>query len=198
NTTVQGHSSWPGDPPGVDAYSRINDMLTDLEDPMIFQTYAEVEFMLAELAVRNWTTDSAEDHYNAGVRAAMEYLSVYDPGGGADIADADITNYLNNNPFNTGGNPDEQLEQINTQYWAAVFLNGIEAYSNWRRSGYPDLEPAPIDDPNPAPGSDTNGEFIRRLLYPDNEGILNASNYEEVINRQGPNSMTTRVWWDAQ
>lgn len=197
-TTVQGHPSWTVANSSVDNYSRINDMLTDLDDPMFFQTYAEVEFMLAELAARNWTSDNAETHYNAGVRAAMEYLSLYDPDGGADIADADITDYLTNNPFNAGGTQDEQLEQINTQYWAATFLNGIEAYSNWRRSGYPDLEEAPVDDPDPAPGSDTNGEFIRRFLYPENEGILNAENYQEVISRQGPNSLTTRVWWDVE
>lgn len=197
-TSIQGHSSWEGDPPGFSIYSHINDMLTDLDDPMFFQTYAEVEFMLAELAVRGWTTDVAATHYNAGVRAAMEYLSLYDPDGGADIADADITTYLAANPYNAAGTTEQQLEQINTQYWAATFLNGIEAYSNFRRSGYPDLEAAPVDDPTPHPSSFTNGAFIRRLLYPENEGILNAKNYNEVIERQGANEMTTRVWWDAQ
>lgn len=128
NTTIQGHASWPGDDPGMSAYSTINDMLKQLDDPIFFQTYAEVEFMLAELAARNWTSDDAETHYNAGVRAAMEYLSLYDPDGGADIADAEIDSYLAGNPFNSGGTTAEQLEQINTQYWAAVFLNGIEAY----------------------------------------------------------------------
>lgn len=194
-TTIQSHASYTGD---LADYSRINPMLRDLDDPIFFQTYAEVEFLLAEMAVRNWTADDAETHYNNGVRAAMAYLSHYDPDGGADIDEADIDDYLANNPFNTGGTDEQQLEQINTQYWAAVFLNGIEAFSNWRRSGYPVLEPAPVDDPNPHPGSDTNGEFIRRLQYPDVEGILNAQNYDDVVTRQGPNSMTTRVWWDTE
>lgn len=194
-TTVQSHPSYTGDPAD---YSHVNPMLQDLDDPIFFQTYAEVEFMLAELAVRGWTADVAATHYNAGVRAAMEYLSLYDPDGGADIADADITTYLAANPYNAAGTTEQQLEQINTQYWAAIFLNGIEAFSNFRRSGYPDLEPAPVDDPDPAPGSDTNGEITRRFLYPETEGILNTENYNAAISRQGPNDMLTRVWWDVE
>lgn len=194
-TTVSDHPSFTGD---LDDYSRVNSLLIDLDDPTFFQTYAEVEFMLAELAARGWITDSPETHYNAGVRAAMEHLSLYDDDGGADIADSDINTYLANNPFNSGGSTEDQLEQINEQYWAAVFLNGIEAWSNWRRSGYPDLEPALVDSNDPPAGNQTGGEFPRRMLYSDGtEGVVNAENYNAVIDRQGPNTMTTRVWWDV-
>ncbi len=196
NTTVSDHPSYTGD---IEDYSRVNEMLIDLDDPTFFQTYAEVEFMLAELAVRGWITDAASPHYEAGVRAAMNYLSHYDSSGDADISSSEINNYLANNPFNTGGTTEQQLEQINEQYWAAVFLNGIEAWSNWRRSGYPDLEPALVDSPEPPPGNQTNGEIPRRLVYPEGtESILNADNYNEVIDRQGANNMVTRVWWDVE
>lgn len=196
STTVSSHPSFNG---SVDNYARTNSMLIDLNDPTFFQTYAEVEFMLAELAVRGWTSDVPETHYNAGVRAAMNYLSLYDAEGGADISDSQINTYLANNPFNTGAPTEQQLEQINTQYWAAVFLNGIEAWSNWRRSGYPDLDPALVDSNQPPAGSTTNGEIPRRLMYPEGtESVLNAENYNAVIDRQGPNNMTTRVWWDVE
>lgn len=192
--SVSEHPSYTGD---VNDYSKVNEMLINLDDPTFFQTYAEVEFMLAELAVRGWTTDAASAHYEEGVRAAMEYLSLYDEDGGADIADADINDYLANNPLS--GSTEEQLEQINEQYWAAVFLNGIEAWSNWRRSGYPDLEPALVDSNEPPEGNQTNGEIPRRLMYPEGtESVLNASNYDEVISRQGENNMVTRVWWDVE
>lgn len=196
NTSVSDHPSYTGD---IEDYSRVNSLLIDLDDPTFFQTYAEVEFMLAELAVRGWIGDSPETHYDAGVRAAMEYLSFYDEDGGTEIADSDINTYLANNPFNSGGIPDQQLEQINEQYWAAVFLNGVEAWSNWRRSGYPDIEPALVDSNDPPAGNQTNGEIPRRLMYPEGtESVLNADNYSEVINRQGPNDMVTRVWWDVE
>jgi len=194
-STIQNHSSWSG---SFDTYIQLNTMLMDLDDPMIFQTYAEVEFMLAEAAVR-WPGSNfgdAEEHYNNGVRAAMTYLTLYDATG-AVIPNGQINTYLINNPFNNGGTDAEKLEQINNQYWAAVFLNGIEAWANWRRSGFPVLEPSPVDDPNPWPGNQSNGEIPRRLLYPEVEGLLNQQNYDEAITNQGPNNFTTRVWWDA-
>lgn len=195
-TSVTNHPSYTGD---LSDYSRVNPMLINMDDPTFFQTYAEVEFMQAEIAVRGWTSDVAETHYNAGVRAAMNYLSLYDANGGADVADSEINNYLANNPFDAAGTEQDKLNQINSQYWAAVFLNGIEAWSNWRRSGYPDLEPALVDSNDPPAGNQTNGEIPRRLIYPEGtEGILNAKNYQDVIDRQGENSMVTRVWWDVK
>lgn len=196
STSVSRHSSYSGT---VSNYAKTNSMLIDLDDPTFFQTYAEVEFMLAELAARGWTSDSPETHYDAGVRAAMNYLSLYDADGGADIPQDEINTYLADNPFNTGGSLEAQLEQINSQYWAAVFLNGIEAWGNWRRSGYPELEPALVDSDQPPAGNVTNGQIPRRLTYPEGtEGVLNAKNYNDVIDRQGENSMTTRVWWDVE
>lgn len=196
STSVTNHSSYTGN---LSDYSRVNPMLINKDDPTFFQTYAEVEFMQAELAVRGWTNESAKNHYDAGVRAAMKYLSLYDAKGGADISDSEVNTYLSNNPYNASGTDAEKIEQINTQYWAAVFLNGIEAWSNWRRSGYPDLEPALVDSNNPPPSNQTNGKIPRRLMYPQGtEGILNAKNYQEVIDRQGENNMVTRVWWDTK
>jgi hypothetical protein len=195
-SSISGHPSYTGD---VADYSRVNEMLIDLEDPTFFQTYAEVEFMLAEVAARGWTADAAASHYENGVRAAMNYLSLYDASGGANISSSAINTYLTNNPYNATAGLEQQLEQINSQYWAAVFLNGIEAWSNWRRSGYPALEPPQPNNASFPAGNQTNGEIPRRLMYPEGtESVLNAENYDEVISRQGENNMTTRVWWDQQ
>jgi hypothetical protein len=190
---LEDHPRWPGD---LTDYTALHPRFLDLEQPSVWFTYAEVELMQAEAAVR-WNSsplDAAQHYYN-GVEAAMSYLTVYS--GNTDISPAEIADYQANNPFPVAGTPDEQLEQINTQYWAATFLNFIESWINFRRSGYPDLEPAPVDDPNPHPNSDTNGEFPTRLFYPPSEELLNAENYQEVINRQGPDDLTTRVWWDV-
>ena len=87
----------------------------------------------------------------------------------------------------------KELEQINTQYWVASFLNGPEAWANFRRSGFPVLTP------NPFPGSDLKTEpFIRRLTYTDNELNVNKTNVQQAISRQGPNLLDTRVWWDKK
>ena len=72
------------------------------------------------------------------------------------------------------------------------FLNGPEAFANFRRSGYPDLAP------NPYPGSEINGDFIRRLTYPDSEFSVNNDNVQQAVARQGPDNLDTRVWWDVE
>jgi hypothetical protein len=169
-------------------YSEPNRLLITAENaPMFFQTYAEVEFMLAEAAVR-WglAGGDAETHYNAGVRAAMKMLELYGPSGA--IADGDIDTYLANNPFDSAN----ALEQINTQYWAAVFLNEYEAFANWRRTGFPTLVPVNY------PGNVTNGTIPRRLTYSTSEQSNNLENYQAAIQAQGPDLLTTRVWWDTE
>lgn len=184
--TVQDHPAWNEDAGYYGSFAQPNTIVRGLNDPTFFQTYAEVEFMLAEAAIRGWHTGSAATHYENGVRAAMDHVSMYDGSGAADISAADVDTYLADNPYD-GGNG---LEQVNTQYWAATFLNGYEAWANYRRSGFPDLEQVNY------PGNPTGGTIPRRLRYPSSDQVLNADNYQAAINRQGPDVMTTRVWWD--
>ena len=168
-------------------YSEPNRLLITSETaPMIFQTYAEVEFMLAEANVRWGLAGDAETHYNNGVTAAMKQLSLY--GDAGIIADADIADYLAANPYDSAN----ALEQINTQYWAATFLNEYESFSNWRRTGFPALTPVNY------PGNVTNGSIPRRLTYSESEQSNNPDNYAAVIAAQGPDVLTTRVWWDVE
>lgn len=170
----------------TDNYAEPNrSVITGLDAPMFFQTYAEVEFMLAEANVRWGLGGDAETHYNNGVRAAMEMLAMYGDGGVIDSADIDT--YLTNNPYDAGN----ALEQINTQYWIATFLNEYETFSNWRRTGIPDLTPVNY------PGNVTNGTIPRRMSYSTSEQVNNPTNYQEAISRQGADELTTRVWWDV-
>ena len=189
---IQDHPSWPGD---LDLYSRVHPRFLDVTNPTFFQTYAEVELLQAEMAARGWIASSEQVHYNNGVRAAMEYLAMYS-GDDSEITDAQINTYLADNPYLAAGSLDARLEQINTQYWAALLWNGFEAWANFRRTGYPMLEPSPVDTDEIHPSSDTGGDFIARMPYPNSEQVLNAENFQEVIDRQGPNTNTTPVWWD--
>lgn len=180
----------PDDPA---TYSRIHPNLTNLDDPFYFQSYAEVEFMLAEAQVE-WgiAPNTAEAHYEAGVTAAMNKLENYSD---ATIAQSTIEDYYNNeNPFPASGTKAQKLETINTQYWAATFPHGLEAWSNWRVTGYPELTP-------PDEQGDTQGQIIRRLTYPQEEEDLNSESYSEARERQGitqSNRLTARLWWDVQ
>jgi len=168
-------------------YAEPSAIVKNLATPMFWQTYAEVEFMLAEAAER-WglAGGDPEPHYNAGVRAAMKMLEIY--GSEAVIDDADIDAYLLANPFDATN----AIEQINTQYWTATFLNDYESYSNWRRSGFPVLTPVNY------PGNATNGTIPRRMTWDESEKINNLTNYNAAIAAQGADLLTTRIWWDIE
>lgn len=153
--------------------------------PAFFVTAAQTQLLLAEARQRNWiTTSTADAYFAAGIRAHMEQMATYDAG--STIATGAIDTYILANPLV----PVTALNQINTQYWVASFLNGPEAFANFRRSGFPALTP------NPYPGKEITGTFIRRLSYPTTEISANSTNVQAAIGRQGPDNLDTRVWWD--
>lgn len=154
--------------------------------PAFLVTYAQTQLLLAEAAQRNWTTGSAADYYNAGITAHMLQLGTTDAN--SLVQPAAITAYLAANPYVAA----KGLELINTQYWVASFLNGPELFANFRRTGFPVLTP------NPYPGKEIKGNFINRLSYPDFENAVNIANRQAAIDRQGPDNLDTRVWWDKQ
>ena len=179
-------------------YSTVNRYTySDPEAPTFIITYAQSQFLLAEAAVRGWVSGDAKTYYENGVRAAMEQfaqfpkaLSLYAQYLGAGA----ISAYLDENPFDQS----KALEQINTQYWINCFCNTYEAYSNWRRSGYPDLK-SPYDPANPYGSSATDGSIPRRFRYPSTESQVNMNNYNDAVSRMNKgDSFMSRVWWDVK
>ncbi|HVI44026.1 MAG TPA: SusD/RagB family nutrient-binding outer membrane lipoprotein [Chitinophaga sp.] len=173
----------------LSTYSTFNvGKILPLSTPSFMLTYAEVELMLAEAAVRGWIPDNAADHYSRAVTASMQQQSAY----GVTIDQNAINGYLQSGkPFPASGT-NEQLRVINEQYWVATFLNGIESYANWRRSGFPALTPVNY------PGNATSGVIPRRLTYPQSEYSDNGKSVKDAIVRQGADTYLTRVWWDKQ
>lgn len=150
--------------------------------PVFLVTAAQTQLLLAEAAHETWIGGNEEDYYNNGVLLHMGQLASYHPDSAVDPTEAQ--DYLQENPFDAAN----ALEQINTQYWIASLLNGPEAFANFRRSGFPDL------DPNPAEGQEIpEGTFIRRLLYPSSEISINPNLSSDMKNND---KLSTRVWWD--
>lgn len=184
-----------------------NDMLTtfsepntgtvaSLNAPTILLSYSEVEFLLAEAALRGWGPGSVREHYENAIRANMQSTSLFPvvtlSNGESTINEALISTYLQAQAIDTGASFEQQMEQIYTQFWLAHFMyfDNFEAFSTWRRTGYPVLEA-----PN-YPGNFTGGKHLIRLRYPVSEATLNKINYEEALRNQGPDLYTTAVWWD--
>ena len=162
NHGIENDASWiscdsGASPCGMDVYMVPNDIIKGQDDPMFFMTYAEVELLKAEAAVRGWHSGNAATHYANGVRAAMEYLAMY--GAGAEVSGDAIDAYLAANPYDAAN----AMEQINEQIWAATLLNEYESFANWRRTGFPNLTPVNY------PGNVTGGTIPRRLRYREAE-----------------------------
>ena len=155
--------------------------------PQWYCTYSQTQLLLAEAIVRGWTTGDAAASYSNAVKADLERMA--DLGTTAAIPGAAVTAYVAANPLVVGN----ELKQIGEQYWVASIPNGFEGWSNFRRTGYPQLVP------NPYPASEIPGEFIRRHVYPDRESVANNENLQAAIGRQGGATnckMNGRVWWD--
>ncbi|HSC40624.1 MAG TPA: SusD/RagB family nutrient-binding outer membrane lipoprotein, partial [Chitinophagaceae bacterium] len=160
-----------------------------ISSPMFLVTASQNLLLMAEARFRNWTTTStAAQYFSDGIKAHMDQMALYDPACAVSSAARDT--YAAGNPLNTG----TELDQINSQYWISSFLNGPEAFANFRRSGFPALTPNPYGQPN---NPDVpNGTFMRRLTYPTSEISVNNVNYQEAVSRQGADKLSTKIWWD--
>jgi hypothetical protein len=157
--------------------------MVKLTAPSFIVTAAQNLFLLAEARDKGWiSAGTVEDYFNQGVRAHMEQMVTYDEA--MEIAPEDIDAYLAANPFNAA----TAMQHIHEQYWIASFMNGPEAFANFRRTGFPQLEP------NPYPGREVL--FINRLTYPNSEISVNSEKVQAAIAAQGPDDLETRVWWN--
>lgn len=160
--------------------------------PLYIVTAAQNNLLLAEARFRGWiATGSAQEYFTEGIFAHMNQMEEYhtpaaegDPT--TDVLPADRDAYIASREALFAGN---ELEQINYEYWIASFLNGQEAWANFRRSGYPELEVNPYDG--------KTVDWITRLPYPPNEYVVNPANVESANASQGPDELDTRVWWDV-
>ncbi len=158
--------------------------------PAFHITYSEVELLMAEAAFRGWNAGgvNANTHYKNGIKASLEQNALYPKA--LPIAATDITNFVASKNLEAG----KELEQINTQLYFTLFLNPLEGYSNWRRSGYPVLQVV---------GTITK-TIPRRYQYPLNENDQNKTNMQAAVAKikgdggDGANSYLNRVWWDKQ
>ncbi|WP_165500343.1 SusD/RagB family nutrient-binding outer membrane lipoprotein [Pedobacter psychroterrae] len=205
NGIIPGHYLWndwnnplPITVPGTGTYdASSNDQkaqpanfLLRFNAPFLHLTYSEVELLLAEATVRFGSTfgGSATEHYQKGIEAGILQLSYFP--GGPTANNTEISTFISSNALLPG----REIELINKQLWLTLFLNGTEAYSNWRRSGFPVLTPGKgVDEPS------ESLTIPRRFEYPYTEEEQNRANFEKVLPALGgTDTWNARVWWDKQ
>lgn len=168
--------------PGATAYGTYGNA-SNAKTPSYLMTYAEVAFIQAEAAERGiggLNAGQARGFYEAGIRASMNQWGITNSAAvDAFLAQPGIA-------YVAGA---EGLRRIALQKWIALYTQGSEAWSEYRRTGVPALTPAPA-----RPASITG--VPRRLPYPTNEQSINADARAAAVARQGPDDYNTHVWWD--
>jgi hypothetical protein len=151
--------------------------------PLYLMTTAEMFFIRAEAAQRGMgglSPGQAAGFYQAGIRSSMAQWGV--------TSSSAIDAYLARPEVAYAGGT-EGLRQIAIQKWIALYADGAQAWSEWRRTCQPsNVRPGPEAILNTVP---------RRLQYSDSEVAANAANVAQAVARQGPDALTTRIWWDT-
>lgn len=164
----------------VGRYSSYNDNLKTLPQLGVMMTYAEVEFIKAELALKNYPTGQRpEDHYESGIRASMVQWGAAMP---ADFLERPGILY------DTSASDKDQLAQIMLQKYYAYFFTDYQSWFEKRRTGYPEL---PRGEGIPAENT-----FPSRIPYPIYLQSLNPNNLEAAVNAMGGDTSDIKVWWD--
>ena len=174
-------------------------------DRTLWMSAAETTFNMAEAAMLHWNIgkERAKDLYNAAIKLSFEQW-------GAEGAEAYLNNdtYAQSNyadPFNQGsvaavstitikwkdGNDEENLERLITQKWIALWPLGQEAWSEYRRTGYPHFFPL-------MNGNGSNLPVANRIPFPPSEYIRNADNVKEAVQKLGADNYETKVWWQRK
>lgn len=141
--------------------------------PVLLITYAEQKFIEAEAALSVDPT-RAYEAYLEGIRAHMDKI-------GVEPADRDA--YLAQ-PSVSVGAANLTRDLVMKEKYVAMFLDP-EAWVDARRYDYQYEDMTLPANHNP----DLNGEFIRRVIYPESETTRNGSNVPQV-------TLGDHLWWD--
>lgn len=158
-------------------------------------SYSELQFILAEARERNFiTTGDAAEYYENGIRASFSYYLERIIAGGwneiaTDLQAFDVDAYMTQTDVTYSGTSDDILQKIALQKWIALYYTGFEAWSDWRRTGMPEVIPGP-DAVN-------GGKVPVRFQYPNSVKATNNANYQEAVSRMGADDLNTKLWWDV-
>ncbi len=141
--------------------------------PEVLMTFAELNLILAEAAQDGDISGSAQSYFEKGITASFDQY-------GLKVSDA----YLK-----TVGAVSK--EKIMEQKWIALFGQGLEAWTEYRRTGLPVL---PAKDPRAV--FENDGVLPTRLPYPGSEVSLNEANYKKGVEMiGGKNDTKSKLWW---
>lgn len=153
--------------------SNLNQNLAKAPLKILVLPYAEVQFILSELAFKGIIGGSAQTYYQNGVKSIIEQW-----GGVVPATYFDNPNVAYNST----------LERIMLQKYVALFFVDQQQWFEKRRTGFPIL-------PNNG-GLLNNGNLPQRFMYPPNVRVLNTANYQAVVQQMGGDNINVKMWWN--
>jgi hypothetical protein len=169
-------------------------LMLNMDFPVPMMTYAELQFILCEY------NDFSSTEYEEGVRASLEYWNDIN---GTSISTTDEDTYV------AAVSENINAETVALQKYIDLYMNGTEAWTELRRTGYPEqiLRPNEISCVD-ASGesilfttlSETNDDIIARVKYPTNESTLNGDNFVAAVAKltDGTNNYYSKMFWDVR
>ena len=180
---------------GITYYSYIGDLYAG--DPAGFTPFyraCETYYMEAEAALNGWNVPlTAEEAYETGVLLSMEDNGVSDDDAAAYLAGA--------------GAWDGTLNCLYFEQWVGMFKQCTEAWTFYRRTGYPTyIQTATYDDDPDTkqyPGAksvwgSTHNDVPFRMPYPYNQYTYNADYTEAAAANVEDYCWGEQMWWDLR
>ncbi|AUC23494.1 MULTISPECIES: RagB/SusD family nutrient uptake outer membrane protein [Polaribacter] len=189
-------------------FSAINDNIHTSKVQLM--TASEVAFLKAEASLRNWSgAGSAQTNYEKGIQLSFDQHGA--SGSASYIVDNISTPLDYTDPINAtnsvaalsnitiawdgGATNEKNLERIITQKWIAMFPEGQEAWSEFRRTGYPKIFPVVSNQSGGLVDTDIQ---IRRIPFVDSEISTNSEGVATAVSLlKGSDNAGTRLWWDT-
>ncbi|WP_321334446.1 SusD/RagB family nutrient-binding outer membrane lipoprotein [uncultured Bacteroides sp.] len=164
--------------------------------PGCFMDYAELQFIYAEAALKGYISggeSQAKTYYEAAVTASLQKWAPFGSYSETPVTISadDITAFLQSALASWDASTNKE-ELIADQKFLALFWIGMEAYHEYRRTGYPQLTIG---------GGTVYNDYVlpTRFAYPTTTMATNGANAQIAIDRMGgENNMKTPVWWSKQ
>lgn len=156
---------------------------SQLDTPIPLISLSETLFIEAEALLRTDRVEQAELTFQEAVAAHFQQM-------GMMVADQEtwIQTQIN---FADCAEFECRLQRLIEQKYIALFVQGAhEAWNDYRRTGWPDLQVPEYANASFNPEL----RIPRRYLYPLSERTANAAAYQKAIDRQGGHFMDVDTW----
>jgi len=159
--------------------SPLGDFYLEPTLPGVVISYSQVCFLIAEAMNEGFVAGgiaASLDWYKKGIQANLDFN---------EVPTTDALSYLAQSSLNYASQADGRTK-IATQVWIALYGQGFETWTEWRRTKIPALTPA---------AEAVLTQIPSRFFYPTTEPSLNKTSYDAAVSKIGADELTSPLFW---